>query len=149
MRIRAASISDASNLAPLLGELEYPTTIQDLQERLRIYFRSDKYAVIVAEEGASLLGFIALSITAQILRPGNRCHIEALLIEKHHRRQGIGRQLILAAEQYAKEHGCAYADLTSGTRRAKDGTHDFYRSCGYSDTGPLPKLYFQKQLTSP
>jgi GNAT superfamily N-acetyltransferase len=146
MRIRAATISDACNLAPLLGELGYSTTVEEIERRLAVYSPSDKYAVLVAEEESSLFGFVAFSITEQILRPGRRCRIEALLVHTTHRRQGIGRQLILAAEECAKEHGCACVDLTSGVRRAKNGSHDFYRSCGYSDAGPFPKVYFQKQL---
>lgn len=47
------------------------------------------------------------------------------------RRQGLGRALLEAAEQWAKADGAAGVRLVSGEGRA--GAHAFYRSCGYSD----------------
>jgi histone acetyltransferase (RNA polymerase elongator complex component) len=53
---------------------------------------------------------------------------------------------MLHAEQFAKDHHGKVMDLTSGLRRAKDGSHDFYKSLGYKNHGYFEKLYLRKEL---
>lgn len=37
-------------------------------------------------------------------------------------------------------------DLTSGIRRANEGTHQFYNNLGYKNDGYMAKLYLRKEL---
>jgi hypothetical protein len=37
-------------------------------------------------------------------------------------------------------------DLTSGLRRAKAGSHEFYKNLGYKNEGYMAKLYLRKEL---
>jgi hypothetical protein len=47
-------------------------------------------------------------------------------------------------EDIAKHHLPAIIDLTSGLRRAHDGTHEFYKRIGYQNEGPMAKLIYGK-----
>lgn len=144
--IRKSLIGESERIRPLLDQLGYPLSPRDLKDRLQVYINSNCYSAFVAEIDKAIVGFIALSITELLLQPGRRCHVEALIVDNQHRKLGIGRALMAAVETYAREHGCTLVDLTSGVRRAKDGSHDFYRRLGYSDTGDMAKLHFRKEL---
>lgn len=36
--------------------------------------------------------------------------------------------------------------LTSGMRRANEGTHEFYKKLGYKNEGAMAKLYLRKEI---
>lgn len=55
----------------------------------------------------------------------------ALLVHKDYRGQGIGTQLLNAAESWAKEHGYSVIMLSSQLHRQK--AHELYRHTGYKD----------------
>ena len=68
-----------------------------------------------------------------------------------YRRQGIGRQILLAAEREAIERGCQYAFLDTMQFQAPA----FYEKLGYSQAGVIPdwdshghaKYYFVKAIS--
>jgi len=49
-------------------------------------------------------------------------------------------------EELAKQSSPCIIDLTSGLRRKKDGTHEFYKSLGYQNKGYMAKLYLRKEI---
>jgi hypothetical protein len=49
-------------------------------------------------------------------------------------------------EDIAKKFSPVIIDLNSGLRRAQDGSHEFYKSLGYQNEGPMAKVYFRKTL---
>ncbi len=49
-------------------------------------------------------------------------------------------------EKIAKKYSPVIIDLTSGLRRAKDGSHEFYKSIGYQNEGHMAKLYLRKEI---
>lgn len=54
-------------------------------------------------------------------------------------------KLIETAENYAKEKKCCHIEMTSGSHRAKIGSHDFYKKLGYIELNKIKK-YFAKKL---
>jgi GNAT superfamily N-acetyltransferase len=65
---------------------------------------------------------------------------------EEYRSRGIGKKLITVVEELAEKEAPAIVDLTSGLRRAGDGTHDFYKRCGSQNNGPMAKLYLRKEF---
>jgi GNAT superfamily N-acetyltransferase len=59
--------------------------------------------------------------------------VDTLYVEATQRRSGVGRELLLAAEQIAKERGCAGVFLDTFDFQARD----FYQQCGYQVFGTL------------
>jgi len=53
---------------------------------------------------------------------------------------------MLFVEAFAEQFSPVIIDLTSGARRAADGSHEFYKNLGYANEGPKAKLYFRKML---
>jgi len=75
-------------------------TLDKLREEADEHLRSGTWAVFLALDGNEPIGFIALKIhnqyTADIFNLG--------ILEQYHR-QGIGRKLLHAAEQYCRDNG--------------------------------------------
>jgi len=145
MVIRNATFGDVPQLLPLMEQLGYPQILSDMKDRLQQYMSSDSQ-VLIAENQGVIMGLIAFVYYPLFVNPGKRCRIEALVVDETCRGQGVGRNLLKAAEEYAKQQGCVILDLTSGLRRAKDGSHEFYENLGYGNDGPQAKLYFRKAL---
>ena len=49
-------------------------------------------------------------------------------------------------EDIVKDNKQVIIDLTSGLRREKDGTHEFYKNLGYQNEGFMAKLYLRKEI---
>ncbi|WP_205955202.1 GNAT family N-acetyltransferase [Pantoea stewartii] len=58
---------------------------------------------------------------------GNWLRIDLLWVAQALRGQGTGRQLVLAAEQEARQRGCRFAQVDTGSFQAKP----FYEKLGY------------------
>jgi ribosomal protein S18 acetylase RimI-like enzyme len=55
-------------------------------------------------------------------------HVDRLWVDESHRRKGIGRQLLVAAENEAQNRGCLYSYLNTFDFQARG----FYEKHGYS-----------------
>ena len=137
---------DIPHLLPLMAQLGYPTTLQELEERFQTFINFDGYGVVVATMDDKLVGLVAWSSSKTFVLDKTRIHIEGLIVDKCYRSRGIGKQLMLHVEEIAKQLSPVILDLTSGVRRAKDGSHDFYKTLGYGNDGAMAKLYLRKEM---
>jgi GNAT superfamily N-acetyltransferase len=102
-------------------------------------------SVVARDENGSLMG-AALGRTVW-----GWLHVSELWVEESHRRKGIGKSLMVAAEQAALERGCHAAYLDTFDFQAVP----FYERLGYSVMGTLQdfplghvRLFLQKRLDS-
>ena len=144
--IRHATIDDTPRLLPLLSELGYPATLEDLNRRFLKFLSNPNYGVAVCEMNEEIIGFIAWTTTDHLISDATRFSIVGIVVSTNHRNMGIGKKLMAFVEAIAKQHSPAIIDLTSGLRRAQDGTHEFYKRIGYQNEGPMAKLYLRKEL---
>jgi GNAT superfamily N-acetyltransferase len=145
-QIRNACIKDTPHIQHLLSQLGYPLTEATTENRITLYTSSPNFALFIAEISNQIVGLIALSLRDLFIVPTKKCCIEAIVIDEEYRGQGIGQKLMAIAEDYARSRECGVIELTSGLRRAKDGTHDFYKKLGYQNDGYYAKLYLRKEL---
>jgi ribosomal protein S18 acetylase RimI-like enzyme len=138
--IRDAKLSDASSLAALMCELDYETTSAEMRRRLKFMITDARLRTFVAEVDNQICGMIGTLTHAS--HEHNDCSgkIIALVVSKKHRRGGIGRALIAAAEKDFAERRIARISLT--TRFERKAAHQFYEALGYQPTG----WRFVKQL---
>ena len=146
MMIRYATVDDIPKLLPLLSELGYPATLEDLNRRFLKFVKNPGYGIAVCEMNEEITGFIAWTTTDHLISDATRFSIVGIVVSTNHRNMGIGKKLMAFVEDIAKEHSPAIIDLTSGLRRAQDGTHEFYKRIGYQNEGPMAKLYLRKEL---
>jgi GNAT superfamily N-acetyltransferase len=52
-------------------------------------------------------------------------------VNRLHRRKGIGRMLMLEAEEWARQRGCSFVRLWSSSVRT--ASHRFYQQLGYTN----------------
>ena len=100
------------------------------------------HMVLGAKIDGELVGTL-LSSTCEMLFGECRSFmvIEDVVVDKSHRRQGIGHALMQHVEALAQENNCSYIMLI--TDRDRIGSQQFYKSLGY-DTGGY--CAFKKKL---
>ena len=89
---------------------------------------SKREAVFVAEEESQLLGFIHVE-RYDVLYFESMANILGLAVKKVFQKQGLGKALLLAAENWAQENGIYLMRLNSGINRID--AHGFYEHLGY------------------
>ena len=125
--VRPAKPEDADQLAALAGQLGYPASGTDVRERLSSL--PDGHAVFVAEGAdGSVAGWLQL-LPRELLYVEPRAEIGGLVVHEDHRRKGVGRALIRAAEEWAADHG--YEGVVVRSNTAREESHAFYPSLGY------------------
>ena len=134
--IRIAGPRDAQQIAALLSELGYPHDRDQASARLLAWAAEPQGEVLVAEVGANeaggpVAGVVAVHRVPCFERRGALARVVALSVDARHRRAGVGRRLMAAAERWAAAHGCATVEVTS--LRSRDDAHAFYRALGYVD----------------
>lgn len=144
--IRMATIDDIPQLLPLMEQLGYPQNAQDFQKRFGVFMNEVGYGVSVAEQDEKIVGLVAWSKSISFVSSKTRIHIEGLVVDEHYRGQSIGKKLMIFVEKFAKKFSPCIIDLTSGARRAKDGSHEFYKVLGYQNEGYMEKLYLRKEV---
>lgn len=132
MRIRLAGNGDAAAVNELLHELGYPQDgVETTAARIRAWGADPSGAVYVADADGDLLGLVAVHICPFFERTGSWGRIVALVVSGQARGQGIGGQLVAAAESFATSRGCVRMEVTSADRR--QDAHEFYRRREYID----------------
>jgi GNAT superfamily N-acetyltransferase len=81
-------------------------------------------AVLVAEHRGDLLGLCTAYLDMNSVRFGPRCWVEDLAVSPQHRSQGVGKDLLDAAKDWARERGASHLELDSSDARVD--AHRFY-----------------------
>ena len=103
MIVRAVAPSDSAEWARMRRALwpgdEHP-------DEIARFFRGEldePSHVLVAELSGALVGFAELSVH----EPGHLAYLEGWWVDPAFRRQGVGRALVKAAEEWGRAQGCA------------------------------------------
>lgn len=129
--IRDATAADAESLPALLDQLGYATSVAEVRARFERLLATPKGGVLVAESAGTVVGLASFHIFDLIYRPRPQCRLTALVVDSHHRRNGVGAALVAAVEQVAREHDCYRLELT--TRPGRGEAVSFYTALGFSE----------------
>jgi GNAT superfamily N-acetyltransferase len=127
-RIRPARPEDAEHLAALSTELGYPMTAAEAAARAAEIGAHPDHALLVAESDGSVAGWIQVSLP-RIFETPSRAEIAGLVVGAERRGGGIGRELVAAAEDWARRRGCVAVRVRSNVVRER--AHAFYRREGF------------------
>jgi N-acetylglutamate synthase-like GNAT family acetyltransferase len=133
VELRPARAEDAARIAELLGQLGYPASPEAAARRLHVLADSAADEVWVAERDGTVVGLVAIHISAALEYDGDVAKVGAIVVDEEARRQGVGEQLMAVAEGEARRRGCVLLFLTTAERR--EDAHAFYRSIGFDETG--------------
>lgn len=128
--IRAARLSDAGEIAQLTTQLGYDLTEADAADRLSRLLLRDDQQFFVADVDGRAVGW-AHVVVAEYIDAEPFALIGGLVVDRNHRRLGIGRALMDRAEAWATERGCSIVRLTSSATRT--AAHRFYEGLGYTN----------------
>ena len=129
LKIRRAKTKDAVRLRELTEQLGYPATPAEIRERMRGIRLTAQHALFVAEtKDAGVIGWI--HVTKQpLLEAEIVAQINGLVVAEEHRSLGVGAQLLAAAEDWARKHGCKGMVVRSNVIRER--AHQFYERRGF------------------
>lgn len=133
VKVREARQDDTSALAALTGELGYPTTPEQMAERLSRITRDGDRATFVAEQNGHVVGYAGVWCGHSYGADPPQSRVMALVVRSNARRQGIGRALMDAVESWSRQRNVAVVNLNTGHSRAD--AHSFYERRGYRSTG--------------
>jgi GNAT superfamily N-acetyltransferase len=133
VKIRRARRSDAEQLAELAGQLGYPATRAEMENRLRRMTPAAQHAVFVAEGRddrgkRDVIGWLHVSVS-YLLEVDTRAEVNGLVVAEGRRSHGAGASLLEAAETWARNHGCRSMSVRSNVIRER--AHAFYERHGY------------------
>ena len=113
---------------------------KDFEEWAEIIGDHHLHHTIVLEKDNQIIGTATLFIEPKLLRNFSFVgHIEDVVVNDKHRKNGNGKYLINYLTQIAKEKGCYKVILDCSDKNAR-----FYEKCGYKKHGIEMSTYFEE-----
>jgi GNAT superfamily N-acetyltransferase len=94
------------------------------EERLHAVAGSGRAELLLARSGDDIVGLCCVFLDIGSVRFGQRAWVEDLAVDPNRRSEGIGKALLDAAKDWARERGATHLELDSGLDRAD--AHRFY-----------------------
>ena len=133
--VRPATLADEAGFLDLLEQLfDAPGSPPPSYTRergsngFRWAIEGEHSDVLLALDGSSLLGLASVYRDIESIRFGRRTWLQDLVVDRAARSGGVGKALLAAAADWARERGCTHLVLSSGLGR-KDA-HRFYEREG-------------------
>jgi GNAT superfamily N-acetyltransferase len=125
-----AEIENAAEIALLTQELGYSATEIQTAEWLTYMLTSNIHSVFIASnERAELCGWVVVEKRIS-LEAGFKAEITGLVVGEKFRRFGVGKQLVIAAEAWARELNLGRLVVRSNIQR--NDSHSFYKNIGFA-----------------
>jgi ribosomal protein S18 acetylase RimI-like enzyme len=150
-RVRRATAEDAGTVAVLMHdfntEFDEPTDEPEvLERRYRAQLSSGDVTVLLGGGGPD--GFAQLRYRGQIYSDAPAAYLEELYVAAPKRGEGLGRALLEAAMEEARERGADHIDL--GTAESDTAARGLYESAGFTNREGKPDgpvmLYYERDL---
>ena len=142
LQIRQCEVGDSRAIHELnVHEMGYDYPVDKTEENLRKLLASDSDKIFVALVESAVVGYVHANNYDLIYAPHMK-NIMGIAVSSSFKKRGIGRALLTAVENWARETGASGVRLVSGS--ARTGAHEFYRRCGYS--GDKQQINFKKSL---
>ena len=149
--IKVADPDDAPDVARLLHDFNTefgdPTPGPEvLEPRVRRLITDDEITVLLAGEGPNALA--ELRFKAAVFTEGLDAYVEELYVAPALRGKGIGRALLEAAMDAARERGAVHIDLTTSVEDT--AAIGLYESSGFTNNEGGPDgpsmIYYEREL---
>ena len=139
--IREAKITDYVELQKLSFEdLGYECDAELVKTRLENLDYNNE-CVFVADVNCEVVGYVHI-IKFNTLYYKSMANIQGMVVSKEYQRKGYGKELMNAAENWARKRNIEMVRLNSGFVRPE--AHEFYRAIGYNNE--KEQIRFMKQL---
>ncbi len=144
MNLRFATEADSGAVMRLINAAFEVEKFFKLEERvnpemLQEYFRKGSF--LLYEEKNELVGCFFVE------RKNDRAYLGLLSVDTKHQKKGIGSRMVAAAEEFARESGARFMDLTIVNLRTE--LPAIYEKLGYRVTGTEPFPADQMPISQP
>ena len=146
IRIKEASNNDIPVLLGLLYELGRPkpkrdSDMDDFRNIVKQYIKDQNKQILVAVyHDVEIIGMVSVMFLSRLNQLKYEMYIPELVVLEKYQKQGIGKNLINACIEIAKDKKCHRIRLESGNRRKE--SHQFYKHLGFEQHA----LSFTKDL---
>lgn len=149
VRYRLAGPADLPQVLELLHEImEFhgivPPADTELSTCIGTILDSKDHCFLVADQDGRLLGMCALLFSMSTWSAGPTCELQDLIVTASQRGQGVGRGLVDAASEMARQRGCARVFMLAEYWNLE--AHAFYRRLGLAEE---TNLDFERDLRAP
>jgi GNAT superfamily N-acetyltransferase len=132
--LRAAAADDVPGIVSLLNaafamERDFVDHDRTSAPEIARYMAAGSFFVVDGEGGA-------LATCMYLEQRGDRVYLGMLAVSPDRQGQGLGRQMMAAAERHAASLGCGAVDIRIVSRRSE--LPPFYRALGFVDNGTEP-----------
>lgn len=127
INIRKAVAEDAGLIVLLAKELGYDASLKEIETRIT-KINSSKTEEIYIAEYDKVVGWMHISVV-EPLESAAFIEIRGIVVNKEHRRKGIGTLLIKTAENHAREAGIKKVRIRTNIKREE--TRTYYRHLNY------------------
>jgi GNAT superfamily N-acetyltransferase len=131
MIVRTAARGDAGAIAALAAQLGYDEAVDEISRRIediRAQGNGEIYVAVLPPD--VIVGWVQVFGLLLVELPP-LAEVGGIVVDSRYRRIGVGRSLMEAAEQWARQNGLATLRLRSNLQR--DDAHGFYRRLGYAE----------------
>jgi predicted N-acetyltransferase YhbS len=127
--VRSAELSDAASIREINREaLGYTFGLEDTAAQVERIIKAPHVVLLVAVDGAEVLGYIQLSDYENTYHRPLK-NLITLATSPRHQRRGVGRRLLAAGEEWARADGACGVRLVTGQDRVD--ARKFYAANGY------------------
>jgi predicted N-acetyltransferase YhbS len=144
MEIRLADEGDFDALLRLTNQAFEVERFFKAEDRLNAPMLQDYFergVFLLSEEEGQLAGSVFVELK------GSRAYLGLLSVDPSRQKSGIGRRLTAAAEEFARESGAHFMDITVVNLRTE--LPPIYERLGYTVTGTAPFPDAQMPITQP
>ena len=140
--IRLCEAADAAGIWALnREEMGYEFSLKETLGNLQRLLDRETDRIFVAVTSGTVVGYVH-ACDYDLLYAPHMKNIMGIAVSARYKRRGIGRALLGAVEDWARETGAAGVRLVSGKTRTD--AHVFYHRCGYA--GDKEQLNLKKMF---
>ncbi len=122
----------------------WPDSEADFELEVSKILNNHRLASFVAEQNGQLVGFVEVSLRdyAEGCDSSPVGYLEGWYVAPKHRKTGIGRRLVQAAEDWARARGCS--EMASDSELSNTPSHQAHARLGYQEVERI--VCFRKSL---
>ena len=140
--IRECVLADTESIFELnRSEMGYDYSLEETKQNIKELLLSAHDKIYVAVVDGSVVGYVHANDYKLIYAPAMK-NIMGIAVSSKYKKMGIGKELLVAVETWAKADGAKGVRLVSGASRKE--AHMFYERCGYS--GGKQQVNFKKMF---
>jgi GNAT superfamily N-acetyltransferase len=132
IQTRPAREEDIQAMIPLIYDLGYPAPADEIKARLENILKLKEFRTLLAvTDDGHIAGMIGMSENYGYEHNAKYIRVLALVTGKNFRNTGVGKVLMMEAENWAAEIDAYMIVLTSGLRDERKTAYAFYQHIGY------------------